>query len=61
MNSPSYDNLINQLIYELNHEFPNVLKLNSIIEESDCPYLERFISTKAKALDNKLSSKKTKI
>ncbi|MCG8320097.1 MAG: hypothetical protein MI921_11380 [Cytophagales bacterium] len=56
----SYDYLISQLILELDHEYPNMLKLQSIIKESNCPYLKEIVLTKVNAFKNKLPSKKKK-
>ena len=58
MNSTGYDELMNRLILELDHEYPNLVKLRSIIEESNCPYLLEKAVAKANTLKNKVPVKK---
>ena len=58
MNSTSYDYLINQLILELDREYPNMVRLWSIIEESNCPYLRDIIVEKVNSFKNRLPTKK---
>ena len=58
MNSTSYDQLIKQLILELGNEYPSMVRLQSIIEESNCPYLRDIIVEKVNSFKNRLPTKK---
>ncbi|MDN5217300.1 hypothetical protein QQ020_34825 [Fulvivirgaceae bacterium BMA12] len=58
MNSAGYDQLSNLITVELNREYPNVVKLKTIVEESNCPYLRKLVLTKIKAFKNGLPIKK---
>ena len=58
MNNTGYDELMNRLNLELGHEYPNLVKLKSIIEESNCPYLLEKALAKANSLKNKIPVKK---
>ena len=58
MNSASYDQLIQQLVLELDSEYPNIVRLRSIIEESNCPYLREIVIEKVNSFKNRLPTKK---
>lgn len=58
MNCASYDQLIQQLVLELDSEYPNIVRLRSIIEESNCPYLREIVIEKVNSFKNRLLVKK---
>ena len=55
MTNIEYDKLVNLLIEELTSEYPNMTKVSSIIEASDCPYLKKILFDSVKSAQRTVS------